>query len=177
MSSPDPTWSGQASTDGSETALSPESRHSNGSAIGLAGSPVVQSFGYGPGPGRAGGLPGYVMAQSRMMSPASATGPPLVAGQPATAWVPTSAGGYIIQSPTAAINPIEVFPLSSPGRSPVSTCEKQSSEFMFQLTRTPAWCPACRDSHSARDTTGPTRHTQHTTQPLSLSRDHLDTRW
>ena len=118
VSSPDPTWSGQASTDGSETALSPESRHSNGSAIGLAGSPVVQSFGYGPGPGRAGGLPGYVMAQSRMMSPASATGPPLVAGQPATAWVPTSAGGYIIQSPTAAINPIEVFPLSSPGRSP-----------------------------------------------------------
>lgn len=114
VSSPDPTWSGQASTDGSETALSPESRHSNGSAIGLAGSPVVQSFGYGPGPGRAGGLPGYVMAQSRMMSPASATGPPLVAGQPATAWVPTSAGGYIIQSPTAAINPIEVFPLSSP---------------------------------------------------------------
>ena len=51
----------------------------------------------------------------RLMSPASATGPPLVAGQPGTAWVPTSAGGYIIQSPTAAINPIEVFPLSSPG--------------------------------------------------------------
>ena len=114
MSSPDPTWSGQASTDGSENALSPESRHSNGSAIGLAGSPVVQSFGYGPGPGR--GLGGYVMTQSRMMSPASATGSPLVAGQPGTAWVPTSAGGYIIQSPSAAINPIEVFPLSSPGR-------------------------------------------------------------
>lgn len=112
VSSPDPTWSGQASTDGSENALSPESRHSNGSAIGLAGSPVVQSFGYGPGPGR--GLGGYVMTQSRMMSPASATGSPLVAGQPGTAWVPTSAGGYIIQSPSAAINPIEVFPLSSP---------------------------------------------------------------
>merc|ERR1719445_1663899 len=112
VSSPDPTWSGQASTDGSENALNPESRHSNGSAIGLAGSPVVQSFGYGPGPGR--GLGGYVMTQSRMMSPASATGSPLVAGQPGTAWVPTSAGGYIIQSPTQTINPIEVFPLSSP---------------------------------------------------------------
>merc|ERR1719410_1435011 len=46
VSSPDPTWSGQASTDGSENALSPESRHSNDSAIGLGanGSPVV-SFG------------------------------------------------------------------------------------------------------------------------------------
>lgn len=110
VSSPDPTWSGQASTDGSENALSPESRHSNGSAIGVAGSPVVNSFGY-HGPAR---LPGYMMTQSRMMSPASATGPPLVAGQPGTAWVPTSGGGYIIQSPTQTINPIEVFPLSSP---------------------------------------------------------------
>ena len=121
MSSPDPTWSGQASTDGSENALSPESRHSNGSAIGVAGSPVVPSFGYGPAR-----LPGYMMTQSRMMSPASATGPPLVAGQPGTAWVPTSAGGYIIQSPTQTINPIEVFPLSSPGRTPVRRIERDS---------------------------------------------------
>lgn len=80
MSSPDPTWSGQGSTDGSvsgsviiisgilllplllkfppphihdndddhdnnddqDQALSPESRHSNGSALGLGTSPVVQ---------------------------------------------------------------------------------------------------------------------------------------
>merc|ERR1719418_90760 len=35
VSSPDPTWSGQAITDGSENVLIPESRHSNGSAIGL----------------------------------------------------------------------------------------------------------------------------------------------
>ena len=135
VSSPDPTWSGQASTDGSvsiimsllwsldsklcfqENALSPESRHSNGSAIGLGanGSPVV-SFAYGgPGPRMPG--PGYtVMTPSRMMSPASATGPPLVAGGPgATAWVPTSSGSYIIQSPTAPMNPIEVFQLSPSG--------------------------------------------------------------
>merc|ERR1719445_2535342 len=114
VSSPDPSWSGQASTDGSENALSPESRHSNGSAVGMGanGSPVV-SFAYGgAGPGMR--MPGYMMTQSRMMSPASATGPPLVAGQPGTAWVPTSGGGYIIQSPTQTINPIEVFPLSSP---------------------------------------------------------------
>jgi len=115
VSSPDPTWSGQASTDGSENALSPESRHSNGSAIGLGanGSPVV-SFAYG-GPGARMPGPGYtVMTPSRMMSPASATGPPLVAGGPggATAWVPTSSGSYIIQSPTAPMNPIEVFQLS-----------------------------------------------------------------
>ena len=136
VSSPDPTWSGQASTDGSvsthstcpqcpdtdlvtqDNALSPESRHSNGSAIGLGanGSPVV-SFAYGgPGPRMAG--PGYtVMTPSRMMSPASATGPPLVAGGPggAAAWVPTSSGSYIIQSPTAPMNPIEVFQLSPSG--------------------------------------------------------------
>jgi len=118
VSSPDPTWSGQASTDGSENALSPESRHSNGSAIGLGanGSPVV-SFGYGGGAGAGrglGGHGGYVMTQSRMMSPASATGPPLVAGagQPGAAWVPTSTGSYILQSPTAPMNPIEVFQLS-----------------------------------------------------------------
>ena len=139
VSSPDPTWSGQASTDGSvsvraatrhhditcrvlqENALSPESRHSNGSAIGLGanGSPVV-SFGYGGGAGAGrglGGHGGYVMTQSRMMSPASATGPPLVAGagQPGAAWVPTSTGSYILQSPTAPMNPIEVFQLSPSG--------------------------------------------------------------
>jgi len=113
VSSPDPSWSGQASTDGSENALSPESRHSNGSAVGLAanGSPVV-SFAYGgAGPGMR--MPGYVMTQSRMMSPASATGPPLVAGQPGAAWIPTSSGSYIIQSPTGPpMNPNEVFHLS-----------------------------------------------------------------
>ena len=101
-----------------ENALSPESRHSNGSAIGLGanGSPVV-SFAYGgPAVPRMAG-PGYVMTPSRMMSPASATGPPLVAGGPggATAWVPTSSGSYIIQSPTAPMNPIEVFQLSPSG--------------------------------------------------------------
>ena len=104
-----------------ENALSPESRHSNGSAIGLGanGSPVV-SFGYGGGAGAGrglGGHGGYVMTQSRMMSPASATGPPLVAGagQPGAAWVPTSTGSYILQSPTAPMNPIEVFQLSPSG--------------------------------------------------------------
>ena len=52
---------------------------------------------------------------ARLVSPASATGPPLVAGQQGAAWVPTTGGGgYIIQSPTAQ-NPIEVFPLNSPG--------------------------------------------------------------
>ena len=133
VSSPDPTWSGQASTDGSvsvmavnfrseltfqENALSPESRHSNGSAIGLGanGSPVV-SFAYG-GPGTRMPGPGYtVMTPSRMMSPASATGPPLMAGGPGGAWVPTSSGSYIIQSPTAPMNPIEVFQLSPSGES------------------------------------------------------------
>jgi len=111
VSSPDPTWSGQGSTDGSDNALSPESRHSNGSAIGMGGSPVVQTFtAYAPRP-----VP-YIMTSggARLVSPASATGPPLVAGQQQAAWVPTSGGGYIIQSPTAAVNPIEVFPLSSP---------------------------------------------------------------
>ena len=54
---------------------------------------------------------------ARLVSPASATGPPLVAGQGA-AWVPTSGGGgYILQSPTQPVNPIEVFPVAgSPGR-------------------------------------------------------------
>ena len=91
-----------------ENALSPELRHSNGSAIGLAGSPVVASF---PAGYRA-TLPGYVVTSGptgqRMVSPASATGPPLVAGQ-------HPAAGYILQSPTNTINPLEVFPLSSPG--------------------------------------------------------------
>jgi len=112
VSSPDQTWSGQGSTDGSDNALSPESRHSNGSAIGLGGSPVVQTFvPYAPR-----SVP-YIMQTpggARLVSPASATGPPLVAGQQGAAWVPTTGGGgYIIQSPTAQ-NPIEVFPLNSP---------------------------------------------------------------
>jgi len=119
VSSPDPTWSGHASTDGSENALSPESRHSNGSAIGLGpnGSPVV-SFAYG-GPGHGGPrMPGgYMMTSSqRMMSPVSATGQPLVAGQTggwaAGASNGSQGGSYIIQSPTAPLNPIEVFQLS-----------------------------------------------------------------
>lgn len=119
VSSPDPTWSGQGSTDGSDQALSPESRHSNGSGLGLGTSPVVhQAFAaYPPRP-----LP-YVMTSSgaRLVSPASATGPPLVAGQGA-AWVPTSGGGgYIIQSPSQPVNPIEVFPVASPGGDPY-TC-------------------------------------------------------
>jgi len=72
----------------------------------------VVSFAYG-GPGTRMPGPGYtVMTPSRMMSPASATGPPLMAGGPGGAWVPTSSGSYIIQSPTAPMNPIEVFQLS-----------------------------------------------------------------
>ena len=103
-----------------DNALSPESRHSNGSAIGMGGSPVVQAFvPYAPR-----SVP-YIMQTpngARLVSPASATGPPLVAGQqPAAAWVPTSGGAYIIQSPTGP-NPIEVFPISSPG-------EKRCSQF------------------------------------------------
>jgi len=110
VSSPDPTWSGHGSTDGSDNALSPESRHSNGSAVGVGSSPVLQQVpGYAPRP--------WVITSpvgQRLVSPASATGPPLMAGQGPTAWVPTSVGGYILQSPTAAINPLEVFPISSP---------------------------------------------------------------
>jgi len=120
VSSPDPTWSGQGSTDGSDHALSPESRHSNGSGLGLGTSPVVQTFAaYPPRP-----VP-FVMTSggARLVSPASATGTPLVAGQ-GTAWVPTSGGGgYIIQSPTQSVNPIEVFPVpvASPAGDPY-TC-------------------------------------------------------
>lgn len=113
VSSPDPTWSGQGSTDGSDHALSPESRHSNGSSLGMGSSPVVQTFAaYTPRP-----VP-YLVAGggARLVSPASATGPPLVAGGQGAAWVPTSGGGgYIIQSPTQNVNPIEVFPIASPG--------------------------------------------------------------
>lgn len=109
VSSPDPTWSGHGSTDGSDNALSPESRHSNGSAMGVGGSPVVQQLHYPPRP--------WVITSpvgQRLVSPASATGPPLMAGTAGTAWVPTTGGGYIIQSPTNTINPLEVFPISSP---------------------------------------------------------------
>ena len=64
----------------------------------------IQTITYAPRP-----IP-YVMGGA-----AAATGAPLVAGgQPAGAtWVPTSGGGFIIQSPTA--NPMEIFPMSSPG--------------------------------------------------------------
>jgi len=106
VSSPDPTWSAQGSTDGSDNALSPESRHSNGSAVGLGGTPGVQTITYTPRP-----IP-FLVANG---SAAAATGAPLVAGgapgQPA-AWVPTTAGGFIIQSPTA--NQMEMIPMSSP---------------------------------------------------------------
>jgi len=119
VSSPDP-WSGQGSTDGSDNALSPESRHSNGSAIGLGGSPVVQTFtAYTPRPAVQPLQGGYALVAggTRLVSPAAATGPPLVAGAGGQAWVPTTGGGYIIQSPTGQSgpsHPIEVFPLGSP---------------------------------------------------------------
>ena len=84
--------------------------------MGANGSPVVSfgNGGFGPGGMR---VPGY-----RMMSPASATGPPLVAGQhgPGATWIPTSSGSYIIQSPTAPINPNEVFHLSPSGKNEFS---------------------------------------------------------
>lgn len=124
MSSPDTTWSGQASTDGSvsedtcidnivmlsswtlfqENALSPDNRHSNGSAIG-------PGFGYNGAGGQRMGGPSYY--PSRLMSPGSATGPPLMAGAGA-GWLPTSSASYIIQSPTGPpMNPNEpVFQLS-----------------------------------------------------------------
>jgi len=121
VSSPDPTWSGQGSTDGSDNALSPELRHSNGSAVGLplATSPVLQTFtAYAPRPQ----LQPYAIftgGASRLVSPATAaTGPPLVAGggPGGAAWVPSSQPGYVIQSPSGqhGISPLEVFPLSSP---------------------------------------------------------------
>jgi len=130
VSSPDPNWSGQGSTDGSENALSPELRHSNGSAVGLASSPVVQAFtAYAPRPQ----LQPYAIftggpgGASRLVSPATAaTGSPLVAGGGGGAtWVPSSAAaavaaanqaGYVIQSPQGqhGLSPLEVFPLSSP---------------------------------------------------------------
>jgi len=106
VSSPDTTWSGQASTDGSENALSPESRHSNGSAMGPA-----LSFGYNAGGGGQGSGGRMQHGGYRLMSPASATGPPLMAGGPGPAWLPTSSS-YILQSPTGPMNPIEVFQLS-----------------------------------------------------------------
>ena len=124
VSSPDTTWSGQASTDGSvsedtcidnivmlsswtlfqENALSPDNRHSNGSAIG-------PGFGYNGAGGQRMGGPSYY--PSRLMSPGSATGPPLMAGAGA-GWLPTSSASYIIQSPTGPpMNPNEpVFQLS-----------------------------------------------------------------
>ncbi|XP_023339387.1 protein alan shepard isoform X2 [Eurytemora carolleeae] len=103
VSSPDPTWSGHGSTDGSDNALSPESRHSNGSAVGLGGNQGMQTITYAhPRP-----YPFLVQGGA-----AAATGAPLVAGGQPTAWVPTSGGGFIIQSPTA--NPMEMYPISSP---------------------------------------------------------------
>ena len=79
------------------------------------------SFAYG-GPGHGGPrMPGgYMMTSSqRMMSPVSATGQPLVAGQTggwaAGASNGSQGGSYIIQSPTAPLNPIEVFQLSPSG--------------------------------------------------------------
>lgn len=98
LTSPDPIWSGHGSTDGSDNTLSPESRHSNGSAV---GNPAMQTITYAPRP-----IP-FIVANG---GAAAATGAPLLAsGQ---AWVPTSGGGFIIQSPTA--NQMDMYPMSSP---------------------------------------------------------------
>ena len=99
----------------------------------MGGSPVVQTFvPYAPR-----SVP-YIMqtpSGARLVSPASATGPPLVAGQQQAAWGPTTGGGgYIIQSPTAP-NPIEVFPLSSPGI-PFISLREDKNIILFQLIRT-----------------------------------------
>ena len=84
--------------------MSPESRHSNGSAVGLGGNQGMQTITYAhPRP-----YPFLVQGGA-----AAATGAPLVAGGQPTAWVPTSGGGFIIQSPTA--NSMEMYPISSPG--------------------------------------------------------------
>lgn len=113
VSSPDPTWSGEASTDGSDNALSPESLHSNGSAVAVGSSPVIQTFTYTSRPAGPGGLPYHLLATSGGAAAAAATGPPLMAGGQPPAWIPTSGGGtYIIQSPTA--NTMELYPMSSP---------------------------------------------------------------
>ena len=44
---------------------------------------------------------------------AAATGAPLVAGGHPGHWVPTTGGGFIIQSPNA--NHMEMYPMTSPG--------------------------------------------------------------
>ena len=85
--------------------MSPESRHSNGSAVGMSGN-SMQTITYAPRH-----MPFLVTTGGA----AAATGAPLVAGGQPTAWVPTSGGGFIIQSPNP--NPMEVFPMSSPGTS------------------------------------------------------------
>lgn len=116
LSSPDPTWSGEASTDGSDNALSPESMHSNGSALPVGSSPLVQTYTYTSRPAAAAGLPYHLLAAGGSGGAAAATGSPLMAarvggGQPPS-WIPTSGGGaYIIQSPTG--NPLEMYPISS----------------------------------------------------------------
>ena len=115
---------------------------------------------------------------ARLVSPQAATGPPLVAGQ-GTAWVPTrffthlsfmvkitktimimiiitifflsGGGGYIIQSPTQPVNPIEVFPVASPGRHRLQDhhhhryllcyCHMYHYDLDQQGTPTRAWSP------------------------------------
>jgi len=93
-----------------DNALSPESLHSNGSAIPVGSSPMVQTFTYASRPAGA-GLPFHLLASAG--TAAAATGPPLMAGGQPPSWIPTSGGAYIIQSPTA--NPMEMYPISSPG--------------------------------------------------------------
>ncbi len=92
--------------------MSPESLHSNGSAVAVGSSPMVQTFTYTSRPAGA-GLPYHLLAGNGGAAAAAATGPPLMAGGQPPAWIPTSGGAYIIQSPTA--NPMEMYPISSPG--------------------------------------------------------------
>ena len=95
-----------------DNALSPESLHSNGSAVAVGSSPVVQTFTYTSRPGGA-GMPYHLLTGSGGAAAAAATGPPLMAGGQPPAWIPTSGGAYIIQSPTS--NTMEMYPMSSPG--------------------------------------------------------------
>lgn len=105
VSSPDNTCSAHTSTDGSENALSPDARHSNGS--GIAGASGIQAVSYPPRH-----IP-FVMANGNA---ATATGVPFVAtgGTPSSPYIPTSAGGFIVSPSGAAPNQLEMFPVSSP---------------------------------------------------------------
>lgn len=92
-------YSGHTSTDGSDNALSPESRHSNGSGpLGLAGHPMSYPPRHFPFMVTNGGA-------------ATAAGVPFMAASGPSSYIPTSAGGFIL-SPTA--NQMEMFSLTSP---------------------------------------------------------------